>query len=179
MSHDQNPFSQQNTPGMPNPYGDRPGANPYHNVSMPGNFPAHPPAPESNVGKIILYVILGVSGLGLLSCIGCCGMFYMLAQEGFREESAELKQQFEKHPDVVRELGGIETVEYDWGRSFTEKADEDHVYTVRGPLGKGELIVTEPAFTDENDRVLLRTEKGEWEIFNRLSDEPVMMEETN
>jgi hypothetical protein len=63
------------------------------------------------------------------------------------------------------------------GRSFTEDSDEDHVYSVRGPLGQGEFIVTEPTFSDDNDRVLLRTEKGEWEIYNRLSDEPVMIDE--
>lgn len=169
-----NPYNQAGNANIPNPYGmtgpPNPNAAPPNSNSPYGPNPygsnsgnMYPPPPPNSGSKTLLFVLGGIGALLMLGCCGMCGSLY-LAEVGFKEKSKQLQQDFANHPIVQEELGGINEVQHSWSGTINEDGEDDLVFEAKGPKGKGQLIVTEEGFGDEQTSVRLRTSKGEWEL---------------
>jgi hypothetical protein len=83
-----------------------------------------------------------------------------------REDAAALQQQFKDHPQVVAQLGGLDTCEPNLSAEFVD-SEYSSVYDVSGPSGSGQIMVSE--LFGEQLSVVLRTDEGQWEL---LEEEP-------
>jgi hypothetical protein len=64
-----------------------------------------PVAPKKS--NTLLYVLLGVGGILLVSCLGCAGLLYVVGSKGMGMVAAQVKPQLQADPVVQEHIGTI------------------------------------------------------------------------
>lgn len=130
--------------------------------SYPPYEPPHNFAPQRRPGSGWKWVVaLGLVGGGLL--LGCCLGGVVLALFGMDVVAEQVADELRDNPIVQQELGGIEEISIDYSASMAREDDDEYVYKVEGPKGKGTLIAKSISNDDGGEDVesaSLRTSDG-------------------
>lgn len=107
--------------------------------------PYQPPPQGSNVGRVII-AILAV--LGVFCCLCCSGIF-ALYKVGEGMLVSEVQTAIEQAPEIQEEIGDIESMSINYGKSFDEEDYDTDVFDIEGNRGSGYLRIKH--VTDAND----------------------------
>jgi hypothetical protein len=132
-----------------NPFGPGPSGGPY------------PPPPPSGGGKTLL-IVFGALGIGVLLCCGSCGgLGYVTIQNEHKEHAQTLKSDYNNHPIVLEQLGGLDSVEGNMAKGINDD-ESDMVFDVRGPKGTGTMHIE--AMFGEIYSAILKKDGQEWDL---------------
>ncbi len=104
-----------------------------------------PVAPKKS--NTLLYVLLGVGGILLVSCVGCAGLLVVAGTKGMSLVTAQLKPQIQADPVVREHIGEIK--EMNWSiTSFAKEFEKnqarhqgrDACFEVKGDKGSGLIM---------------------------------------
>jgi hypothetical protein len=130
---------------------------PYPQYEPPQNFAS--PRRSGSGWKWV--VALGLVGGGLL--LGCCLSGGALVVFGLGVVAEQVADELRDNPIVQRELGGIEEIRVDYAASMARDDDDEYVYKVEGPKGKGTLVAKSNSNDDGGEDIVsasLRTSDG-------------------
>ncbi len=106
---------------------------------------------KSGCGIALLVIgLLGASGFVL---VACCGGFVWL---GMNMTAQQVADDLRGNPVVDEHVGPITSIEIDWMRSLSAE-DDELVYDVSGPKGRGRLRVISITVDHETEDVVAGT----------------------
>jgi hypothetical protein len=134
---------------------------------LPGAPLTPGPPPAARSGSKTVLAVLGLAGVGLVLLVGlCCGGSLWIVRTVKREDAARIQRQFQDHPRVVEQLGGIDSCEPNLSAELAAGSEYDGVFDVQGPRGRGRILESELFGVQLS--VLLRTSGGEWELLDQV-----------
>ena len=87
-----------------------------------------------------LWVLLGGGIVAVLACCGVCGgLSYIVMQE----DDQEIRAMFEDDPVVLEQIGNVQSVHRDWGKSMDEEDQDIWYFRIEGDKADGHIVIKE------------------------------------
>lgn len=126
--------------------------NPNQNQYPPKYQPTPYPQPPqgSNVGRVIIAVL---AVLAIFCCLCCSGIF-ALYKVGEGMVVSEVQSAIEQAPEMQEEIGDIDSMSVNYGKSFDEDDYDVDVFDVEGSRGSGYVRVKHVADANDEEQVI-------------------------
>ena len=128
------------------------------------------PTKKSRTG---LFAFLGCGGCAVLGAVGVVVAVYVLFALGMGIFTDQVKADLSDNPVILEHIGLIEDLEVDLVGSFSAEGDDEFVFDIAGPKGRGvvkAVCITRDADTEEVVSGTLRVGSGE--VFDLFPPEP-------
>jgi hypothetical protein len=108
----------------------------------------------------LLYILLGVGGILLVSCLGCGGLVYVFGTQGMKMVTAKIQPQVQADPVIREHIGEIK--EFTWSiTSFAKEYEKnsprhegrDVCFEVKGDKGEGLVMCRIDNTNPQNQRI--------------------------
>jgi hypothetical protein len=112
-------------------------------------------------GRWVIAVVVGLVGGGALAAVLCCGALgyfgFGLASFGMGVVAEQVKTDLRGNPVIEEHLGTITSIEVDWTASAAAEGEDEFVFDVEGPKGKGRLRVVTVTIDQNTEDVVSGT----------------------
>lgn len=124
--------------------------------------------PHGKVSKVVLFILAGIGGMSLLGCLSCGGLVWFGWGAAIEAIASEVRTRYGDSPAIQENIGEIEHFNVNFEK--TQQVREEYgnndmmLFDISGPKGSGELIIERHPGSEGFEGVILKTDKGEFDL---------------